>query len=103
MATSVSESVDSLLFLTGSILHIEILVMGWRPVINSTTKWINDRSYGHDHDLEVIGRCGDEDNYNGHGGLAEARGGVVVAAPPAVEVAAIIVMDSSGRVVVAIQ
>ena len=71
-------------------------------IINSTTNRINDRSHGHDHDLEVIGSCGDEHTFNDHGGLVKAHGGVVVAAL-AVEVAAIIVMDSRGRVAVAIQ
>ena len=28
-----SESMENFLFLTGRILHIEILVMGWRPIL----------------------------------------------------------------------
>ena len=41
-ATSGDESMENLLFLTGRILHIEILVMGWRPTntngVPTTTK-----------------------------------------------------------------
>ena len=71
-------------------------------IINSMTNRINDQSHGHEHDLEAIGICGDERACNGHGGMVKAHGGVVIAAT-AVEVAAITVIDSSGRVAVAIQ
>ena len=71
-------------------------------IIDSTTNRLNERSHGHEHDLEVIGSCSDEHTYNSHGGLVKAHGGVIIAAP-AVEVAAITVMDSSGHVAAAIQ
>ena len=32
------ESVESFLFFTGTILHIEILVMGWRPTTKTSTR-----------------------------------------------------------------